>query len=106
MKKTQINNEQEYREYTFNICNNYNNNLKINDAFGLLLTYECYDSDENGNSIDEEGNIIPPDTPENIKLEDWVQKLQYPIILLEWIILEGDGGGVICVETVSIHEFR
>lgn len=102
MKKL-INSEKEYREYAFPICQKWYG--RVDEYYGLELTWECYDEDENGNVLDENGNIIPEDTPYNVKVEDWVKKLKYPLFVIDWIELESDGGGVIFVDFVSIHDF-
>jgi hypothetical protein len=109
MKKTLINSEKEYREYCFPICKealDYN----INKAYGLHITLEVYEHDSlnRGEGIDENGEVIPFDTPENVKLYNWVKKLSYPIILLEWLNKDSDRMGdiqIICVETVSLLDF-
>jgi hypothetical protein len=110
MKKTQINSEKEYREYCFPICDKHHD-YNINVAYGVNVTLEVYDHDplNRGIGIDEDGNIIPFETPENVQLADWVKELKYPIILLEWVEKDHDRMGdytIICVETVSISEFN
>lgn len=82
----------------------------IEEAYGLIMTHDCYDYDEDGNEIDEEGNIIEDDRscPEALKFEDWVYELTYPFILIEWVDSTSDrtGDGFICgVETVELTEF-
>jgi hypothetical protein len=109
MKKTQINSEEEYRQHCFPICQEQQS-LTFDEAYGLIFIRQCYTVDEEGNELDEEGNIIPPDTPENVGLADWVKELQYPIILVEWVekIYNRKSGiyTIVCVEPVSIHEFK
>ena len=110
MKKTQLNSEKEYREYCFPICNK-EHEYPINKAYGINVTLEVYEHDptNQGIGIDEDGNIIPFETPENVDIAQWVKELKYPIILLEWIEKDFDRMGafsIICVETVSIHDFK
>jgi hypothetical protein len=107
MIKTLINSKREYLEHSFPICDREHNN-HINEAFGINIVMECYDHDANNNMIDELGNIIPPSTIDNVKVDEWVDNLTYPLMLLEWIEFSQDRlgkSGVICVETVCLKEF-
>lgn len=83
MKKIQINSEQEYRQFAFPLCKKYDG--KLDSLFGLNLIRECWDTDNDGNNLDEQGNIIPDDSPENVKVQQWVKDLKYPIIVCYWI---------------------
>lgn len=103
MRKTLIKSEKEYREFAFPICQQYNG--IVQDYFGLVLTWECYDTDSNGNDLDEDGNIIPDDTPDTVEVKGWVKELRYPLYVLDWIEIDSFGSGVIAVEFVSIHDF-
>lgn len=111
MEKIRINSIEEYRKHAFDRCDKHGScdNVTINRAFGLKFIHDCYDVDADGNDIDESGNIIPPDTAENVKVEDWVNDLKFPIILLEWIERGFDRSGdytIVCVETVSLEDFN
>jgi hypothetical protein len=108
MVKKLINSKREYLEHCFPICNR-EKIYAINNAYGLILIMDCYDHDDNNNMLDEEGNIIPPDSVDNVKVEEWVDELTYPLMLLEWIENDSDRVGnysTICVETVCLKEFE
>lgn len=101
--KTLIQSEEEYRKYCFDRC--WNTDLACYDLdmeYGLIIRRECWDFDEEGNDIDEEGNKLPINTWENIKLCDWVKKLKYPIVLIETPHHLSDNGGIFYVGPV-IH---
>jgi len=108
MVKKLINSKREYLEHCFPICDREKAYV-INNAYGLILTMDCHDYDDNNNMLDEEGNIIPPDSVDNVKVEEWVDELTYPLMLLEWINDDYDRLGdyrIICVETVCLKEFE
>jgi hypothetical protein len=75
--------------------------------------YDCYDSieDENGNwvDIDEDGNVIPEDTAETIKLDDWVYGLEFPVVTIYWFEQDdwrGCSHEICACDFVSINEFK
>jgi hypothetical protein len=70
----------------------------------------CYDTDEDGNDIDEDGNIIPPLSRETIKIaEDWKEEMTFPLYFVGWIDSSWDRFGDVCIslsEFVSLKEFE
>lgn len=119
-KKTLLQNLTEYRTWAWDIAKSREQD-HVDKTLGLLPVYECYDylkdefgeivTDEDGNAIDidEDGNIIPPNTAETVKLEDWVYGLEFPVIAVhcfdeDWDRL-GDIEFCFC-EFVSKNEFE
>jgi hypothetical protein len=111
-KKTLLQNLTEYRTWAWGIAK-IREGDHIDNTLGLLPVYECYDSIQNEDGewvdIDEEGNVIPEDTAETVKLEDWVYGLEFPVIAVhcfdeEWDRL-GDIEFCFC-EFVSKNEFE
>jgi hypothetical protein len=111
-KKTLLQNLTEYRTWAWDIAK-IREGDHIDNTLGLLPIYEWYDiiKNEDGEwvDIDEEGNVIPEDTAENVKLEDWVYGLEFPVIAVhcfdeEWDRL-GDIEFCFC-EFVSKNEFE
>lgn len=105
MEKIQINSEYEYRQFAFPICKQ--NEGKLDNSFGLKLIWECWDTDDDGNNLDEKGNIIAEVTAENVGLEQWVKDLKYPIIICYWIESGFDRNSyfISAVGIVSKHDF-
>jgi hypothetical protein len=70
----------------------------------------CYDTDEDGNEIDEDGNIIPPLSRETIKIaEDWKEEMTFPLYFVGWIDSSWDRFGSVGMafsEFVSLKEFE
>lgn len=105
MKKFIIKSEEEYRQHAFKRCDQSD---RLDGSYGFKMIRECYYFDEHGNDIDEHGNIIPPNTPENVELDDFVKNFTYPLMILEWIENVSDRLGdcqIICVEFVELKEF-
>lgn len=73
------------------------------------IEMECYDYDEDGNEIDEDGNIMPPTSRETIKIaEDWKESMTFPLIFVGWIDSGFDRFGSVRMsfsEFVSLKEF-
>jgi hypothetical protein len=69
-----------------------------------------YDYDEDGNEIDENGNIIPPLSRETIKIaEDWKEDMTFPLYFVGWIDSSCNrfgGVGMAFSEFVSLKEFE
>ena len=74
------------------------------------IEMDCYDSDENGNDLDEEGNIIPPISRETIKIaDDWKEKVIFPLIFVGYIHSGFDRFGKSAVamsDFVSLKDFE
>lgn len=96
-----ITSEKEYREFAFPITVEYDDGC-ADGALGIIRKYDCWDSDEDGNSLDEDGNIIPEDTAENVELEDFITELSYPFIVTYYL---DQGYGRIGKETVIFVDF-
>jgi len=83
----------------------------VEDAFGVKIQHDCWDTDENGNDIDEDGNILPDDSssPDKLVFEDWVNDLIYPLVVVSWIeaVYDRVGKSTICaVEFVEMEDFE
>lgn len=80
--------------------------------FFLLEPIEmnCYDYDDDGNEIDEDGNIIPPLSRETIKIaENWKEEMTFPLYFVGWIDSSWDRFGDVRMsysEFVSLKEFE
>ena len=74
------------------------------------IAMDCYDYDEDGNEIDEDGNIMPPLSRETIKIaEDWKEEMTFPLIFVGWIDSGFDRFGNVRMsfsEFVSLGEFE
>jgi len=70
---------------------------------------DCWDYDEDGNEIDEQGNIVPPTSRETIKIsEDWKDEMIFPLYFVGWIESGQDRYGDVRMaysEFVSLKEF-
>jgi len=107
MKKKLIKNLSEYRKWAFK--QSENGNEHVDRALGLNRIYDCWDYNEAGEEIDEKGNIIPEDTAENVELEDWVNELNFPAIIVYCFSKEFDRQGdleIVLAEFVSISDFK
>jgi len=71
---------------------------------------ECWDFDENGNDIDEQGNIIPPESREGLRLiEDLVEEVSFPLCLVGVLISDSDRLGNIAMcfsQIVTLKDFE
>jgi hypothetical protein len=71
------------------------------------IAMDCYDED--GNEIDEDGNIIPALSRETIKIaEDWKEEMTFPLYFVGWIDSSWDRFNVAVAfsEFVSLKEFE
>ena len=70
----------------------------------------CWDYDEDGNEIDEDGNIIPPTTRESIKIsEEWKDEMIFPLYFVGHINCESDRLGKFRIgfsEFVTLKDFE
>jgi len=109
MTKKLIQNLSEYRQWAWNTLTELDDNKVVAKELGLLPVYECWDVNEKGEEIDEDGNVIPEDTAETVKIEDWVSELQFPVVAVYWLEKEYDRHGdvtIVAVEFVSLNEFQ
>ena len=74
------------------------------------IAMDCYDYDEDGNEIDEDGNIMPPTSRETIKIaEDWKEEITFPLYFVGWIDSGCDRYGKVRMafsDFVSLKEFE
>jgi hypothetical protein len=105
--------EQEYADALFEIRDSIHGFSPDQLAeFFLLEPIEmnCYDYDEDGNDIDEDGNIIPPLSRETIKIaEDWKEEMTFPLYFVGWIDSGFDRLGSVRMsfsDFVSLKEFE
>ena len=108
MTKKLLKDIQEYRQwaYDISILHEY---YKVDDALGLNINYDCWDTNDNGEDINEDGSVIPKLTPENMQLENWINELVFPVVAVYWIEKFDDrlgGVNITAVEFVSIDEFE
>jgi len=82
------------------------NESYLEEAFGVIRQHDCYDTDENGKDIDENGNVYPDDfsSPDKLVFEDWVNELTFPLILVYWIESSFDRIGDCSVCSVEFIE--
>lgn len=122
MEHKLLQNLTEYRTWaweTYQSWVNHTNDFYSSSAdqlapvIGLCPVLECWDSvfDENGiwqYDIDEDGNQIPEDTVDTIKLADWIQDIDFPAVVIYSFAKDWDRIGVneiyIC-DFVSLSEF-
>ena len=108
MTKKLLKDIQEYRQWAYDIST-LHEHYKVDDALGLDISYDCWDTNDNGEDINEDGSVIPKLTPENMKLENWVKDLIFPVVAVYWIEESDDrlcGRIAIAVDFVSIDEFK
>lgn len=107
MKKKLLKNISEYRKWAWKISEQSEG--KADESLGLLISYDCWDYNDNNEPIDEQGNVIPDETAETVKLEEWVEKLKFPVVAVYWIEKEFDRVGnvtIIAVDFVSQSDFQ
>jgi hypothetical protein len=108
MTKKLLKNIQEYRQWAYDISI-LHEHYKVDDALGVDISYDCWDTNDNGENINEDGSVIPKTTPENMKLENWINDLIFPVVAVYWIEQADDrfgGVNIAIVEYVSIGEFK
>lgn len=108
MTKKLIKNIGEYRQWAWQIVNEFDGKYAIERAVGMNLTHDCYDYNDKNEPVDEQGNVIPDDTAETAQLDDWVNELKFPVVAVYWIEKEYDRVGevvIVAAEFVSISEF-
>lgn len=123
MDKKLLHNETEYRNWAWSIYTHWRDHKNyyyassayhIADMLGLLPVTDCWESvfDEKGEwlyDVDEEGNPIPEDTTENVKLQEWVKEIKYPIVMVYAFDKDMDRGVSYenyALDYVSLSEFE
>ena len=103
-----IRTEKEYREFAFPLTEEFDDGC-TDMPLGIDRIRDCWDSDDDGNALDKEGNIIPEDTAENVELRDFITELTYPFIVVYYFDQAfgrfGEETNII-VDFVELHEFR
>ena len=108
MTKKLLKDIQEYRQWAYDVSV-LHEHYKIDDALGLDINYDCWDTNDNGENINEDGSVIPKLTPENMILENRVNELVFPVVAVYWIERIDDrygGMNITAVEFVSINDFK
>jgi hypothetical protein len=84
-----------------NICNAF---------FIEVPNMDCWDHDDDGNEIDEEGNIMPPFDIKHLKVEEeWKEELKYPLVLIGAVDSDFDRSGpmaMISIDFVCLEDFE
>lgn len=77
----------EYADELFEIRDSlqYIPNERLIEALNLKpINCDCWDYDEDGNEIDEDGNIMPAFTKESLEFEDLVEPMEFPLVFILW----------------------
>ena len=96
----------EYRQWAWDTWGKNESNQRVAQNLGLIPIYDCWDTNENGEDINEDGSIIPKDTAENVKVDEWVNKLSFPLIVIYWIEKDWDRSGDIQIISINFVELR
>jgi len=108
MHKKLIRNIDEYKNYVFSQLEKWEWDLNICKGYGVIYDGTCWDYNENGEEIDEQGNIVPELTPQTLPLEDHIKQLQFPVVIVEFMAKEWDRMGdyqIVLIDFVSITDF-
>lgn len=108
MTKKLLRNVEQYRKWAFDISA-IHDKTEVDRALGLIIDYSCWDVNEKGEEINEDGSVIPELTPENVELADWVNDLVFPVVAVYWIENMDDRVGeamVIAADFVSMQDFK
>lgn len=104
--------KEEYADKLFEIRDSISQfNIGELAAFFLLepIEMDCWDYDEDGNEIDEDGNIMPPTSRETIKIaSDWKEEMTFPLYFVGWVDSDCDRFGKCRVsfsEFVSLKDY-
>jgi hypothetical protein len=86
MDKKLVQNIDEYRQWAWELYTNSGEQDTIERALGLEPIHDCWDSIENEDGsftdINEDGSVIPKDTAETVKLNDWVDEIKFPCVFV------------------------
>jgi hypothetical protein len=69
----------EYRQWAWKLSIEHDKD-HVDEALGLRPVRECWDTDKDGNPIDERGRIIPKDTAKTVKIANRIKELNFPVI--------------------------
>ena len=108
MNKTLIKNIQEYRRWAWNVLEEQGDSQTAEEALGLIIGHDCWDYNDKNEPIDEQGNVIPEDTVDTVKLENWVNTLDFPLIAVHFFEKGSDRAGgyeIVMLEFVALSEF-
>lgn len=108
MNKKLLKSEKEYREWAFSILSERQTS-HISNAIGARIEDDCWGFNDKNQPIDEDGNVIPDETPESLELADWVKEINYPIVMIHCFEKSWDriGDLEICfAEYVSLADFK
>jgi hypothetical protein len=108
MNKTLIKNIQEYRQWAWNALEEHKDSQTVEEALGLIIGHDCWDCNDKNEPIDQQGNVIPEDTVDIVKLEDWVNELDFPLVAVYTFEKDWDRAGnyeVVMLDFVSLSEF-
>lgn len=110
MNKKLIKNIDEYRKWSFETSTQaLDYQSHVDRALGLEIDYECWDYNDKNEPIDEEGNVIPDTTAENMKLADWVTELTFPVVVVHCFEKDWDRTGdltIVLAEFVELKDFN
>lgn len=109
MKKKLLKNISEYRKWAWKISEQSEGQAEADESLGLLVDHDCWDYNENNEPIDEAGNVLQDETAETVKLEKWVEELDFPVVAVYWIEKTFDRCGdvaIVSVEFVSQSDFN
>jgi hypothetical protein len=78
------------------------------DAFFLKqLDMECWDYNDNGDEIDEQGNIVPPLSKNSLEIdEDWKKELTFPLVMVGSISSDFDRMGPVAILSIDFVELK
>lgn len=109
MNKKLLMSKEEYLQFAFDTIREHELDKYVMEQFGTYPRLETYTWDKDGNEIDENGNFYPPETPETMKVEDWVNELSFPLIYVYSFANSFDRVGNVTMyitEIVSLSEFK
>lgn len=121
MKHQLLRNLTEYRNwawYVYQYWYNHKNTfyassaLEVGRVIGLNPIFECWNSIQNENGewidVDEDGNVIPEDTAETVALQEWMNDIEFPAVIVYSLDKGcdrlGEFGNFLC-DFVSLNEF-
>ena len=112
MNKKLIKDIKEYRIWAWDLIETHSKNNEvctIEKTLGMRLNHECWDYNEAGQPIEEDGSIIPEDTIYTVKLDDWVYDLKFPVVAVYFFESGFDRTGdyeISFCDFVSSEDFR
>lgn len=107
MNKKLIKSEGEYRKFAFDILKRYNL-YNIEKCLGVEVDRECWDFNEKGQPINEEGEVLSDISPESMILCEEIKGLEYPVLLVYSFVEDWDRMGSYqfsILEFVTLKDF-